>query len=93
MKSYTVVLRLNSYYEDSQYDLEKYVREYVEVESLEVLVESLDNGEGFDSIDDACIINFDTDEMPDESTIGYDRIIDKEGTVVYKNPDLEDEEC
>lgn len=87
MANFLVTFQLNSYYEDESLNLTNIIEEDFEADDLESLFETLDDPDEIDSIEDASVINMDTDETPYEVNIEYVLIKDEDGAEVYKDKD------
>ena len=87
MANFTVTFQLISNYDDESLNLTDTIEEEYEADDLDALFEILDDPDEMDSIDDASVINMDTDETPYEVNIEYVLIKDESGSEVYKDKD------
>ena len=87
MAKFVVTFQLNSNYDDESLNLTETIEEEYETDDLDALFEILDDPDEIDSIDDASVINMDTDETPYEVNIEYVLIKDEAGAEVYRDED------
>ena len=87
MANFMVTFQLISNYDDESLNLTDTIEEGYEADDLDALFEILDDPDEMDSIDDASVINMDTDETPYEVNIEYVLIKDENGAEVYRDKD------
>ena len=87
MANFVVTFQLNSNYDDESLNLTDTVEEEYEADDLDALFEILDDPDEMDSIDDASVINMDTDGTPYEVNIECVLIKDQGGAEVYRDED------
>ena len=87
MANFMVTFQLISNYDDESLNLTDTIEEGYEADDLDALFEILDHPDEMDSIDDASVINMDTDETPYEVNIEYVLIKDESGAEVYRDKD------
>ena len=81
---FKVTFQLESQYENEENNILKTEIQYIEAESLELLLEVLD-GDYIESYDDISVINIDTDDYLIGTNIDYVLIEDENENVMYRD--------
>jgi|TARA_B110000196_G_scaffold317235_1_gene330010 hypothetical protein len=84
---FKVTFQLESQYENEENNILKTEIQYIEAESLELLLEELD-GDYIESYDDISVINIDTDDYLIGTNIDYVLIEDENENVMYKDEEI-----
>lgn len=84
---FKVTFQLESQYENEENNILKTEIQYIEAESLELLLELLD-GDYIESYDDISVINIDTDDYLIGTNIDYVLIEDENENVMYKDEEI-----
>ena len=84
---FKVTFQLESQYENEENNILKTEIQYIEAESLELLLEVLD-GDYIESYDDISVINIDTDDYLIGTNIDYVLIEDENENVMYKDEEI-----
>lgn len=87
MAKFTVTFELMSLYDDENLNLSNSILKIFEMDCLEDLLEELNDGDLIENIDDASVINFESDNDPYEVNIEYVLIKDETGKEVYRDED------
>ncbi len=87
MAKFTVTFELISLYDDENLNLSNSILKIFEMDCLEDLLEELNDGDLIENIDDASVINFESDNDPYEVNIEYVLIKDETGKEVYRDED------
>ena len=87
MAKFTVTFELVSLYDDENLNLSNSILKIFEMDCLEDLLEELNDGDLIENIDDASVINFESDNDPYEVNIEYVLIKDETGKEVYRDED------
>jgi len=84
---FKVTFQLESQYENEENNILKTEIQYIEAESLELLLEVLD-GDYIESYDDISVINIDTDDYLIGTNIDYVLIEDENENVMYRDEEI-----
>ena len=87
LAKFTVTFELMSLYDDENLNLSNSILKIFEMDCLEDLLEELNDGDLIENIDDASVINFESDNDPYEVNIEYVLIKDETGKEVYRDED------
>ena len=87
MAKFTVTFELMSLYDDENLNLSNSILKIFEMDCLEDLLEELNDGDLIENIDDASVINFESDNDPYEVNIEYVLIKDETGKEFYRDED------
>lgn len=87
MAKFTVTFELMSLYDYENLNLSNSILKIFEMDCLEDLLEELNDGDLIENIDDASVINFESDNDPYEVNIEYVLIKDETGKEVYRDED------
>ena len=87
MAKFTVTFELMSLYDYENLNLSNSILKIFEMDCLEDLLEELNDGALIENIDDASVINFESDNDPYEVNIEYVLIKDETGKEVYRDED------
>jgi hypothetical protein len=90
MAKFTVTFELMSFYEDEKLNLSNSISKIFEMDCLEDLLDELNDGDLIENIDDASVINFESDDDPYEVNIEYVLIKDEMGEEVYRDEGYQD---
>jgi hypothetical protein len=90
MARFTVTFELMSFYEDESLNLSNSISKIFETDSLDDLLEELNDGDLIENIDDSAVINFESDDDPYEVNIEYVLIKDETGKEVYRDEGYQD---
>jgi|LWDU01.1.fsa_nt_gi hypothetical protein len=84
MSTYKIKFKLNSFYHDNEYNLEKFVSLKIDADDLEELEEIIDDSDYMSHIDDSSVINKTTENYPKYINIDYIELKDEEGNILYE---------
>lgn len=84
---FKLTFQLESQYENEENNIVKTEIQYIEAESLELLLEELD-GDYIESYDDISVININTDDSLIGTNIDYVLIEDENENVMYKDEEI-----
>ena len=89
MEKFVVTFELKSFYQDDKYDKVALSTKDYEANTLDDLLEILDDMEEIDQIDEQNVINDDAVEEPEEVNVEYVQIHNAEGLEVDRDEDYE----
>ena len=84
---FKLTFQLESQYENEENNIVKTEIQYIEAESLELLLEELDD-DYIESYDDISVININTDDSLIGTNIDYVLIEDENENVMYKDEEI-----